>query len=59
MMQKTDLGLNVNVTHQVLANVVDINVIGNGNRAQKINGYFVNACKEFGLAENIGKAENM
>ena len=48
--QKTSLGLDMNSIHQVLANVDDVNVIGDDVRTIERNaGVLIHACKDIGL----------
>ena len=57
--QETGLGLDMNGTHQVLAYADDVNLIGNDIRIIERNPDVINACKDIGLAVNIGKTKNM
>ena len=55
-MQETNLGLDVNGTHQVLAYADDVNLIGDDIKTTERNAdVLLNACKDIGLAVNIGK----
>ena len=50
----------MNVTHQVLANADDVNLIGDDIRTIEIYAdVFLNACEDIGLAVNIGKTKYM
>ena len=54
--QETNLGLDMNGTHQVLAYADDVNLIGDDIRAIERNAdVLLNACKDIGLAVNMGK----
>ena len=58
--QETNLGLDMNVTHQVLAYADDVNLIGYAIRTIQRNAdVLLNACKDIGLAVNIGKTNYM
>ena len=58
--QETNLGLDINGTHQVLAYVDDVNLIGDDIRTIDRNaGVLLNTCKDIGLAVNIGKTKYM
>jgi len=58
--QESNLGLDMNGTHQVLAYVNDVNLIGDDIRAIERNAdVLLNACKDIGLAVNTGKTKNM
>ena len=57
-----NLGLDMNGTHQVLAYVDDVNVIGDDIRTiehirtiERNADMLLNACKDIGLAVNTGK----
>ena len=57
---ETSLGLDMNVTHQVLVHVADVKLIGDDIRTIERNkGVLLNACKDIGLAVNIGKTKYM
>ena len=48
----------MNGTHQVLAHADDVNLIGDDIRTIERNAdVLLNACKNIGLAVNIGKAK--
>jgi hypothetical protein len=50
----------MNGTHQVLVYVDDVNLIDNGIRTIERNAdVLLNACKDIGLAVNIGKTKHM
>ena len=49
---KTNLGLDMNGTHQVLSYGDDINLIGDDIRIVKNADVILNACKDIGLAVN-------
>jgi Reverse transcriptase (RNA-dependent DNA polymerase). len=55
-MQETNLGLDMNGTHQILAYAVDVNLIcddiGTIERNAEV---LLNACEDIGLAVNKGK----
>ena len=54
--QETNLGLDMNGTHQVQAYVDDVNLIGDDIRTIERNtDVLINACKDIGLAVNTGK----
>ena len=54
--QETNLGLYMNGTHQVIAYADDVNLIGDDIRTIERNAdVLLNACKDIGLAVNIGK----
>ena len=54
--QESSLGLDMNDTHQVLDYADDVNLIGNDIRTIERNAdVLLNACKDIGLAVNIGK----
>ena len=59
--QETNLGLDKNGTHQVLAYAVDVNFIGDDIRIVERNAdVLLNACKDIiGLAVNTGKTNYM
>ena len=58
--QETNLGLDMNGTHQVLAHADDVNLIGDDTRTIERNAnVLLNACKDIGLAVNIGKTKYM
>ena len=57
--KKTRLGLDMNGTHQVLANANDVNLICDGIRIERNSGVLLNACKHIGLAVNTGKTKYM
>ena len=58
--QKTNLGLDMNGTHQVLAYADDVNLIADDIRTIERNtDVLLNACKDIGLAVNIGKTKYM
>ena len=58
--KKTNLGLDMNDTHQVLAYADDVNLIGDDIRTIERNAdVLLNACKDVGLAVNIGKTKYM
>ena len=58
--QETNLGLDMNGTHQVLAYADDVNLIGDDIRTIERNAnVLLNACKDIGLAVNIGKTKYM
>ena len=50
--QETNLGLDMNDTHQLLAYANDVNLIGDDTRTIERN-----VCKDIGLAVNIGKTK--
>ena len=53
--RKLDLGLDRNGTHQILAHVDDVNLIGDDIRTIETNAYMLlNSCKDIGLVVNIG-----
>ena len=52
--QETNLGLNMNGTHQVLAYADDVNLIGDIRTIERNTGALLNACKDIGLAINTG-----
>ena len=56
--QKTNCGLNINGTHQVLAYADDINLIGDDIRKIERNVLLI-SCKDIGLAVNTGKTKYM
>ena len=59
-MQETNLGLDVNCTHQLLFYADDVNLIGDDIRTIERNAaILLNACKDIGLAVNIGKTNYM
>ena len=50
------MGLDINGTHLVLAYADDVNLIGNDIRTIERNAdVLLNACKDIGLAVNLGK----
>ena len=54
--QETNLGLDMSGTQQVLAYADDVNLIGDDIRKIERNAdVLLNACKDIGLAVNIGK----
>jgi hypothetical protein len=54
--QKTNLGLDLNGTHQILAYVDDVNLIDNDIiKIEKNAGVLLNACKD--LAVNTGETK--
>ena len=54
--QETNLGLDMNDTHQVLAYTDDVNLIDDDIRTRERNAdVLLNACKDIGLSVNIGK----
>jgi Reverse transcriptase (RNA-dependent DNA polymerase). len=55
--QETTFGLDTNGTHQVLAYVDDVNLIGQNNniRIERNADVLLNACKDIGLAVNTVK----
>ena len=54
--QETRLGLDMNVTHQLLAYADDVNILASDIRILERNAdVLLNACKDIGLAVNIGK----
>ena len=53
--QETNLGLNMNGTHQVLAYADDVNLIGDDIRTIERNVEVLNACKCIGFAVNTEK----
>ena len=56
--QKARFGLDMNYTHQILAYVGDVNLVGDDIRTIKRNAnILLNACKNIGLAVNTGKME--
>ena len=56
--QETNLGQDLNGTHQLLAYADDINLIGDDIRAIKVNAdVLLNASKDIGLAVNTGKTK--
>ena len=58
--QETNLGLDMNGTHQVLAYADDVNLIGDDIRTIERNAdVLLNACKDIGLAVNTGKTKYM
>ena len=58
--QETYLGLDINGTHQVLAYVNDINLIGDDIKTIERNADMsLTACNDIGLAVNIGKTKYM
>ena len=58
--QETSLGMDMNGTHQVLAYADDVNLIGDDIRTIERNAdVLLNACKDIGLAVNIGKTKYM
>ena len=58
--QETNLGLDMNDTHQVLAYVDDVNLIGDAIRTIERNVYVLfNACKDIDLDVNTGKNKYM
>ena len=58
--QETNLGLDMNGTHQVLACADDVNLTGDDIRTIERNAdVLLNACKDIGLAVNIGKNKYM
>ena len=57
---RTNLGLDMNGTHQVLAYADDVNLIGDAIRTIERNAdVLLNACKDIGLAVHIGKTKYM
>ena len=58
--QETNLGLDMNGTHQVLAYADDVNLIGGDIRTIERNAdVLLNACKDIGLAVNTRKTKYM
>ena len=58
--QETNLGLDMNGIHQVLAYADDVNLIGDDIRTLERNAdVLLNACKDVDLAVNIGKTKYM
>ena len=58
--QETNLGLDLNGAHQVLAYADDVNLTGGDIRTIERNAYvLLNACKDIGLAVNTGKTKYM
>ena len=58
--QETNEGLDKNGTHQLLAYVDDVNLIGDDIRTIERNAVvLLNVCKDIGLAVNIGKTKYM
>ena len=56
--QDTNLELDMNGTHQVLAYADDVNLIGDDIRTIERNAdVLLNACKDIGLALNTGKTK--
>ena len=53
--QETNLVLDMNGTHQVLAYADDVNLIGNNIKIERNAYVLINACKYIGLAVNKGK----
>ena len=60
MVQETNLRLDMNDTHRVLAYTDDVNLIGDDIRTIERNAdVLLNACKDIGLAVNTGKTKLM
>ena len=58
--QETNLGLDMNDTHQVLAYADDVYLIGDDIRTIERNAdVFLNDCKDIGLVVNTGKTKYM
>ena len=58
--QETNLGQDMNGTHQVLAYADDVNLIGDDIRTIERNAdVLLNACKDIGLVVNTGKTKYM
>ena len=58
--QETSSRLNINGTHQVLAKADGVSLIGDDIRTIERNAdVLLNACKDIGLAVNIGKTKYM
>ena len=58
--QETNLGLDMNGTHQVLAYADDVNLIGDDIRTIERNAdVLLTACKDIDLAVNTGKTKYM
>ena len=58
--QETNLGLDMNGTHQELAYADDVNLIGDYIRTIERNvDVLLNACKDISLAVNTGKTKYM
>jgi len=58
--QGTNLGLDMNGSHQVLACADDVNLIGDDIRTIEINAdVLLSACKNIGLTVNTGKTKYM
>ena len=55
--QETRLGLGMNGTHQVLAYADDENLGGDIRTIERNADVLLNACKDIGLAVNIGKTK--
>ena len=53
--QETNVGLDMNVTHQVLTYADDVNLISDDTRTMERNAdLLLNSCKDIGLVVNIG-----
>jgi hypothetical protein len=59
MVQGTNLELNINGTHQVLAYADEVNLISDNIRVERNADVLLNACKELGLAINTRKMKYM
>ena len=58
--QETNLGLDMNGTHQVLAYADDVNLIGDDIRTIERNAdVLLDDCEDIGLAVNTGKTKYM
>ena len=57
--QKTNLGLDMNDTHQKLFYEDGVNLIGDDTRRERNAGILLNACKDICLAVNTGKTKYM
>ena len=57
--QESNLGLDMNGTHQVLAYADDVNVICDDIRTRRNADMLLNACKNIGLAVNTGETKCM
>ena len=58
--QETNLGLDMDGTHQVWAYAADVNLIGDGVRTIERNAdVLLNACQDISLAVNTGKTKYM
>ena len=59
-LQETNLGLDMNGTHQVLAYADDVNLMGHDIKTIERNAdVLLNACKDICLAANTGETKYM